>query len=114
MGYHGQNFEHHLQQQFSPDNSEGLHQVLFSVYRTLESMILENSKQHCDVLKHTQGTIILLVTVTVGLGEDASVWLHKSNNKSKMHELPKMDHVFNTDHRYMNNGELSTGLHKAL
>lgn len=94
MGYHGQNFEHHLQQQFSPDKSEGLHQVLFSVYRTLESMILENSKQHCDMLKHTQGTIILLVTVTVGLGEDASVRLHKANSKSKMHELQQMDNAF--------------------
>jgi hypothetical protein len=35
MGCRGQNFEHRLLKQFSPDNSEGLRQVLFSVYRTL-------------------------------------------------------------------------------
>lgn len=113
MGYPGQNFEHCLQQQLSPDTSEGLHQVLFSVYRTLESSKLENSKQHCDLLKHTQG-IITLVTVTVGMGEDASVWLHKENNRSKVHELQQMGHAFNRDHRYVSHDELSTGLHKAL
>lgn len=114
MGYPGQNFEHCLQKQFSPDKSEGLHQVLFSVYRTLESITLENSKQHSDVLKHTQGIIIPLVTVTVGLGEDGSVWLHKANSISKVHELQQMGHASNRDHRYMNHGELNTGLRRAL
>jgi hypothetical protein len=42
MGYPEQNFEHCLQQQFSADKPEGLHQVLFSVYWTLEYMILQN------------------------------------------------------------------------
>jgi hypothetical protein len=50
-------------------------------------MTLENSKQHSDELKHTQGIIITLVMVTVGLGEDGGVWLHKANSISKVHKL---------------------------
>jgi hypothetical protein len=117
MGCPGQNFKHCLQKQFSPDNSGGLHQVLFSAYRTLESMTLENSKQHSDELKHTQRIIILLITVTVGSGEDGSVWLHKANSIREVHELPnynKSAMLFNRDHIYMNCGELSTGLQRAL
>jgi hypothetical protein len=41
------------------------------------------------MLKHTQGIIIPLVQVTVGFREDCSVWLHKTNNRSKVHELQK-------------------------
>lgn len=50
------------------------------------------------MLKHTQGIIIPLVQVTVGFGEDCSVWLHKTNNRSKVHEL-QIDHTFTRNHR---------------
>jgi len=82
--------------------------------KTLNIICSRNSLQiHPKVSTRSQG-IITLVTVTVGMGEDASVWLHKENNRSKVHELQQMGHAFNRDHRYVSHDELSTGLHRAL
>ena len=64
------------------------------------------------MLKHTQGIIIPLVQVTVGFREDCSVWLHKTNNRSKVHELQKWT-IHLTEIKYYK-GELNTGLHRAL
>ena len=64
------------------------------------------------MLKHTQGIIIAPVQVTVGFREDCSVWLHKTNNRSKVHELQKW--TIHLKEIIYYKGELNTGLHRAL